>query len=212
MRSLTLLVTLLLVGCAQLKGGPDKVITPTIPPRFDIAQSASTLRYTLCVNDCPVLTAKTFPDSNNNRLEKINLPSLEEKIKLLKAARSMQNQDGLSIEKTKYRKEIIWFKVNTATPVRTDIRDHIKNLVSYVNGAKKIVIAGRTDNSGLLKTNKNLAEQRAELVHQWLEKPARTEGVAIEALDTRPMCCYLNGNLSAEERKLNRRVEIEYFY
>ena len=74
----------------------------------------------------------------------------------------------------------------------------------------RIVISGRTDDTGSPRRNDILARQRAEAVRDYLTK-RRLNDTADIALESKGSCCYTADNRSASGRAANRRVEVEMF-
>lgn len=78
-----------------------------------------------------------------------------------------------------------------------------------VRRAKRIVVMGRTDNEGAVRTNELLARQRALAVRDYLQRGLAGANPAI-VIDARGACCFVSGNDTAAGRRENRRVDIEF--
>jgi outer membrane protein OmpA-like peptidoglycan-associated protein len=76
--------------------------------------------------------------------------------------------------------------------------------------SRRIVISGRTDNTGSPRRNDILARQRAEAVRDYLV-PRRLNDTVEIALESKGSCCYAADNRSASGRAANRRAEVEMF-
>lgn len=75
--------------------------------------------------------------------------------------------------------------------------------------AKRIVLMGRTDNDGAAKTNALLARRRALAVRDYLRRGLADTAHMI-VIDARGACCFVSGNETAEGRRANRRVDVEF--
>ncbi|MFF3325627.1 OmpA family protein [Streptomyces sp. NPDC002889] len=77
------------------------------------------------------------------------------------------------------------------------------------HGAKKVEIAGYTDDLGSYEHGKVLSEQRAEAVHEALAAESADAGIAYEVVghsEDHPVA----GNSTDEGRRKNRRVEVSF--
>jgi outer membrane protein OmpA-like peptidoglycan-associated protein len=75
--------------------------------------------------------------------------------------------------------------------------------------ADSIVISGRTDAIGDVRTNEALARARALAVRDHLRKVAPESGASI-AIDAKGRCCFVASNSDEDGRARNRRVEIVF--
>lgn len=76
--------------------------------------------------------------------------------------------------------------------------------------SRRIVIRGRTDDTGSPRRNDILARQRAEVVRDYLTKRRLSDTIEI-TLESKGSCCYAADNHSASGRSANRRVEVDMF-
>lgn len=71
----------------------------------------------------------------------------------------------------------------------------------------RLLVAGRTDATGSLAVNRQIARSRANCVVRYLRSLPSIAAVAVET-DASPLCCYIAPNDDAHGRRLNRRVDI----
>ena len=96
-------------------------------------------------------------------------------------------------------------KIELSEQQRTDFADVIYYLDHVPNSS--LNIGGHTDNLGKPFTNNLLSQKRAEFVSQYLKENASIEANRLTAKgfgSSKP----LNGNVTKEDKALNRRVEI----
>jgi len=70
----------------------------------------------------------------------------------------------------------------------------------------RAVIAGYTDATGSEEVNKKIALERAEAVAVYLQEQGITFKEVV--VGSRPLCCYVARNTTAEGRAMNRRAEV----
>lgn len=83
----------------------------------------------------------------------------------------------------------------------------MRQVIDELPGNARLVIAGRTDNSGPATVNDALARARAEAVRNHLVR-ARPELAPAITVDAQGKCCFAAANDTATGRARNRRVEI----
>jgi outer membrane protein OmpA-like peptidoglycan-associated protein len=81
---------------------------------------------------------------------------------------------------------------------------------AMVRQSERIVVSGRTDNTGDEALNLRLAHARATAVVRYLRKNGAATPSQIE-IDARGRCCYAAGNDFESGRQLNRRTEVSIY-
>jgi outer membrane protein OmpA-like peptidoglycan-associated protein len=115
-------------------------------------------------------------------------------------------QVELTTEEVRIRKQV-FFKTNSAeiSEKSNELLSEIADVLLRNPQVKQVEIQGHTDNKGDSEYNRQLSQQRAESVMQWLT----TAGVAADRMsargygDTRPLL----PNLTDRNRARNRRVQ-----
>ncbi|WP_170298694.1 OmpA family protein [Massilia eburnea] len=76
--------------------------------------------------------------------------------------------------------------------------------------SQRIVVSGRTDNTGGDDVNRRLANARARAVASYLRRKGGATQGRIE-FDAQGRCCYAAANEAEAGRQLNRRAEVSFF-
>ena len=74
----------------------------------------------------------------------------------------------------------------------------------------RIVVSGRTDNTGGDEVNRRLAHARAQAVATYLRRKGGATQSSIE-FDAQGRCCYAAANEAEAGRQLNRRAEVSFY-
>lgn len=103
---------------------------------------------------------------------------------------------------------VITFPVGSAR-LNEAARSQLRRALKSARLAKRIVIAGRTDDSGSDKLNENLALARAVAVRNYFRDIAPDLGATF-SIRARGRCCFVATNSDEAGRSQNRRVEVQF--
>ena len=183
------------VGCAGTNkaGAPVRTNTPTREVIQQMGYGLSA-RFARCANTtCPDRTAKTLAQA-----ERAPAPPAIPPTPTPPQVREVQE----------LRKRIVvQFKSGSARLGELETKLIDREFADAAR-ARRIVITGRTDETGSPQRNNILARQRAETVRNYLTN-RRLNGTVEITLDSKGSCCYAADNRSASGRAANRRVEVE---
>ena len=183
------------VGCAgtNKNGAPAHTNTPTREVIQQMGYGLSA-RFARCANaTCPERTVKTLAQA-----ERAPAPPPIPPTSAPQQVREVQE----------LRKRIVvQFKSGSARLGKQEAH-LIDHEFADAARARRIVITGRTDDTGSPRQNDILARKRAETIRDYLTKRRLNDTVEI-TLDSKGSCCYATDNRSASGRAANRRVEVE---
>lgn len=86
----------------------------------------------------------------------------------------------------------------------------LSQFVELARESRRIVVSGRTDNTGGDEVNRRLAHARAQAVATYLRRKGGTTQNHIE-FDAQGRCCYAAANEAEAGRQLNRRAEVSFY-
>ena len=104
---------------------------------------------------------------------------------------------------------IVYFASGSAA-LSSAARAALDQAASGARAADRIVIAGRTDNTGSKSTNQALALARARAVRDYLHTRLPSYPCRAFTLDAQGTCCFTASNDTQEGRQQNRRVEVVF--
>jgi outer membrane protein OmpA-like peptidoglycan-associated protein len=101
---------------------------------------------------------------------------------------------------------VLFFRSSGAT-LTESAKAALDELLPLASNAARVMIAGRTDNTGSDSANRAVALTRANAVRDYLRANLTLPDEAF-VIDAQGSCCYIASNDTPEGRKQNRRVEI----
>lgn len=212
-------IALLISSCAPWQQ-PEQA-TPALPPAIRPASRLAQMKlegrteFGLCTPPaCPTLTAKTLVSSPPPvalppaaKPGTTSFPSVAREIKPSSAATGAENTSPFRADRASARKTVtVHFGLSNTSLSGSD-KLALARAVAASPDARHILIAGRTDSTGAVAANEQLAMERARGVMNYLraEHPGFTPALQLEA---RGSCCYVASNSTKAGRRLNRRVDV----
>jgi outer membrane protein OmpA-like peptidoglycan-associated protein len=101
---------------------------------------------------------------------------------------------------------IVYFAVGSARLDR-GARETLSQFAPIARQSHRMVVTGRTDNSGSESLNRVLAQARANAVAAYLRQLQTADHIEVESQGS---CCYVARNDLEEGRQLNRRAEVSF--
>lgn len=97
----------------------------------------------------------------------------------------------------------------TLATLNRETRRQLALSLGLARQAARIVIAGRTDDTGSTRVNASLALSRSLAVRDYLRRALPDVDNRI-VIDARGRCCYVADNQSGQGRQANRRVDVTF--
>lgn len=196
-----LLVTWFLASCSNMQDDPHSA-----PPRHQTLSKLVQLNFgqqaefDLCAEpNCPTVTRKTIAAAPNRQPAPGDIAPTQI---------ATVNQPIQSARPTapRVRPVVVHFRLGDASLSESD-KAILDSVIASEVGVQRIAISGRTDGTGSVGLNDNLATARAQSVEDYIRSkyPTLAQVLTRSAQGT---CCYVATNGTTDGRRLNRRAEV----
>lgn len=103
---------------------------------------------------------------------------------------------------------LLYFPPGVATLDRAG-KTALAQFAEVARQSHKIIVSGRTDDTGSAGTNQRVAVERASNVERYIRRQLGPIDAQVET-DAKGACCYVSSNSNEDGRKSNRRVEVTF--
>lgn len=173
--------------------------------------------FAVCIEPaCPSVTRKSLAVTPDTAA----LPTATPTVNVVADPATMSNADApqpladrtatehAATSATEQHQVIVQFMPGRAT-LTSSGKAVLAQSLPYARKASRIVISGRTDNTGADDPNQSLALARALNVRDYLRRREPTLP-AVMAIEAKGRCCFIASNDTPQGRRQNRRVEVVF--
>lgn len=214
------------IGCAQNRVQQPPPVQPEGLAITQVGYGPGAKYVTCPLSGCTRPTPKTMvePPSENPQVQTsasdVSTPSasqpdtaaqpvsLAERVTQATVQAEPTASEATQVDALPPRRVFIRFPLRSAR-LTQEAKQQLDQLVPFVKGAERILIKGRTDESGDVDTNDRLAFRRAVAVREHLRRAARSSDKPFQLL-AKGACCYIARNDTEAGRAENRRAEIDF--